>query len=49
MYAEDKASLLKADLKKGVFLGRITSLKDFDSVTRSYYKAVITLSKEVEE
>jgi len=49
MFAEDKASLLKADLEKGVFLGRITSLKDFDSVTRSYYKAVITLSKEVEE
>lgn len=48
MYAEDKSSLLKADLEKGVFLGRITSLKDFDSVTRSYFKTVITLAREIE-
>lgn len=49
MYAEDKSSLLKAELEKGVFLGRIITLKDFDSVTRSYYKTVITLAKEQEE
>ena len=49
MYAEDKSSLLQAELEKGVFLGRITSLKDFENVTRSYYKTVITLAKEQEE
>jgi len=49
MFAEDKGSLLQADLEKGVFFGRITSLKDFDSVTRSYYKTVITLAQEIEE
>ena len=49
MYAEDKSSLLKADLEKGVFFGRITALKDFDSVTRNYYKTAITLAKEQEE
>lgn len=49
MYAEDKTSLLKAELEKGVFYGRITDLKDFDSVTRKYYKTVITLAQEVEE
>jgi len=49
MLAEDKSSLLQADLEKGVFFGRITALKDFDSVTRSYYKTVITLAQEIEE
>ena len=49
MYAEDKTSLLKAELSKGVFYGRITELKDFDNVTRNYYKTVITLAQENDE
>ncbi len=49
MFAEDKASLLKVELEKGVFWGRITTLKDFDNVTRNYYKTVITLAQEKDE
>ena len=47
--AEDEISLLKVTLGNRVYYGRITKLSDFDRISREYFKAVVTLAKEVDE
>jgi hypothetical protein len=47
--AEDELSLLKVTLGDRVYYGRITKLPDFDRISREYFKAEITLAKEVDE
>jgi hypothetical protein len=47
--AEDELSLLKVTLGNRVYYGRITKLSDFDRISREYFKAEITLAKEVDE
>jgi hypothetical protein len=47
--AEDELSLLKVTLGNRVYYGRITKLSDFDRISREYFKAEITLVKEVDE
>jgi hypothetical protein len=47
--AEDEISLLKVTLGNRVYYGRITKLSDFDRISREYFKADITLVKEVDE
>jgi hypothetical protein len=45
--AEDQLSLLKVTLNDKVYFGRVTKLSDFNLISREYYKAEITLAKEV--
>ena len=47
--AEDELSLLKVTLGDRVYNGRITKLSDFERISREYFKAVVTLAKEVDE
>ena len=47
--AEDELSLLEVTLGNRVYYGRITKLSDFDRISREYFKAVVTLAKEVDE
>ena len=47
--AEDELSLLKVTLGNRVYYGRIAKLSDFDRISREYFKAEITLAKEVDE
>ena len=47
--AEDQLSLLKVTLGDKVYYGRITKLSDFERISREYFKAEITLAKEVDE
>jgi len=47
--AEDELSLLEVTLGNRVYYGRITKLSDFDRISREYFKAEITLAKEVDE
>jgi len=47
--AEDELSLLKVTLGNKIYYGRITKLSDFNRISREYYKAEVTLAKEVDE
>ena len=46
--AEDQLSLLKVTLGGKVYFGRIIKLSEFDRISREYFKAEVTLAKEVE-
>lgn len=46
--AEDQLSLLKVTLRDKLYFGRIIKLSDFDRISREYFKATITLAKEVD-
>ena len=46
--AEDLLSLLKVTLSGKVYFGRIAKLSEFDRISREYFKAEVTLAKEVE-
>jgi len=49
MAAESTAALLEADVKHGVYYGRITELKFGDRLPGDWFKADVTLAKEVTE
>ncbi len=46
--AENQLSLLKVTLGDKVYFGRIIKLSEFDRISREYFKAEVTLAKEVE-
>lgn len=46
--AEDQLSLLKVTLGDKAYFGRIIKLSEFDRISREYFKAEVTLAKEVE-
>lgn len=46
--AEDQLSLMKVTLRDKLYFGRITKLSEFDRISREYFKADITLAKEVD-
>ena len=48
MKAEDTADLLKASVKHGIYLGRITSLKFSERMVGDWFKATLVLVKEVD-
>jgi len=46
--AENNLSVLKVTIGDAVYYGRITKLSDPERITREYYKAEVTLAKEVD-
>lgn len=46
--AEDDLSLLKVTLGNKTYFGRITKLSDFERVSLEYFKAEVTLAREVD-
>ena len=46
--AEDQLSLLKVTLGSRVYFGRIIKLSDFERISFEYFKAEVTLAKEVD-
>jgi hypothetical protein len=46
--AEDDLSLLKVTIRDRTYLGRIIKLSDFERISLEYFKAEVTLAKEVD-
>lgn len=47
LQAEDNLSLLRVTLRERQYMGRIVKLSDFERISSKYWKATVSLAKEV--